>query len=321
MKRRKNKITKEQFNELGIISTDTIDDALELVIKDCKIKNLRQNTIKFYENEIKATKNMLLEQKKSIRLHDISEKVIRINIIEYMNDNERKINAINARLRALRRVFNLLEQDGLIFDNPMENIKLVKTDKRIQPTLTLSQIKDLLSQPDQTTYTGYRNFCIILLFLETGIRLNELINLKMEDIMWEDNLIKVSHPKNRIQRVVPIQKMMKQRLKGYIKLRGHQESDILFLNIDNKPLSNRKIQEWIADYARNAKITNIKCSPHIFRYTFVKFAVKSEVNLFVLQEILGHKSLEMVRHYYTVFGNDIVKEHKKFSIAQKIFTK
>ncbi|ARK31863.1 tyrosine-type recombinase/integrase [Halalkalibacter krulwichiae] len=319
MVRRKNKLTEEQLKSMGIETVNTFDGAIEILLKHCKIKNLRSHTVKFYRNELNAAKKILEKQKVDTSINKITDKIIRRNIIDYMSGEGKTITAINSRLRALKRLFNFLYSEDYLFSNPMSSIVLLKTEKRIQPTLTMSEIKNLLEQPDQSSFVGIRNFCILLLFLETGIRCFELANLKVKDVIFEENLILVSHTKNRKQRFVPFQEKMKRKLQDYIKLRGDIDEEALFVTVDNTALSKRKITEWITTYAKDANIEG-PCSAHVLRYTFVKFAIKAEANLFVLQEIVGHSTLNQLRYYYSVYGNDITTEHKKFSIADKLLS-
>ncbi|WP_088105225.1 tyrosine-type recombinase/integrase [Halalkalibacter urbisdiaboli] len=317
MARRQNKLTENDLS--GISGFLSFEEAVDLLLQNCKIKNLREHTIKFYKNELSRSKKLFDLQSINTRIDKITEKNIRTNIIDYMRLIEgRTVVSVNSRLRALRRLFNFLHENGYIVINPMYSITPLKTDKRDQPNLNTEQIHALLMQPDQSTFTGFRDFTLMLLFLETGIRINELIHIKVNDILWEEHLLRVSHAKNRTERFVPFQEKMKKRLLDYIKLRGDVKTDALFVTIDGKPLSTRRIQEWISEYADKAGIHDVKVSPHCFRYTFVKYAVKGGANIFVIQEILGHKTLDMVRHYYNVYGRDKIDEHKKFSIADRV---
>jgi integrase/recombinase XerD len=152
-----------------------------------------------------------------------------------------------------------------------------------------------------------------MVFLETGIRVNELVGLSLADIQWEDSLLRIRNAKTYRERLVPIQSEMKKQLKKYISIRGVVESDALFVTIDETPLLRRSVQQRIDIYGVKAKIKDVRCSPHTFRHTFAKLSVQQGANIFELQTILGHTSMEIVKTYVNLFGNDVRERHKDFS--------
>src|SRR5690606_24923411 len=112
---------------------------------------------------------------------------------------------------------------------------------------------------------------------------------------------------------------MKRQLRKYLAVRGELDTPNLFVTIDNTPLTKRQLQERIAKYGRMAGIKNVRCSPHTFRHTFAKMAVQNGADVFALQAVLGHASLEMVRNYVNLFSSDVFESHKKFSPLEKLF--
>jgi integrase/recombinase XerD len=174
---------------------ETFKEALELFERDCDLRNLRPYTIKYYRNEISAFLTHLSEQGiylTVLKPSDVTEEHINENVILYMrNYKGAKVVSINTRLRALRAFFNFLHKQKHIPKNPMENIKLLKDRKRVIPTFTKEQLNKLFRQPDLKTFTGVRDYTIMMLFLETGIRVNELTGLTLADVRWEDNRIRM----------------------------------------------------------------------------------------------------------------------------------
>jgi integrase/recombinase XerD len=195
----------------------------------------------------------------------------------------------------------------------MKNTKLLRDRKRVIPTFSKEQLNKLFRQPDLTTFTGVRDYTIMLLMLETGIRVNELAGLSLSDIRWEDNLVCIRNAKSYRERLVPIQSEMKKQFKKYIAIRGYVESEALFVTIDGSRLTRRGIQQRIIKYGGMAKIEGVRCSCHTFRHTFAKISVQQGANIFELQAILGHTSMEIVKTYVNLFGTDVRESHKKFS--------
>lgn len=320
MARRKNTLNK---GELAIIKkesksyVDSFEEAMNIFIKDCELRNLRPFTIQYYLNEFNAFLSSLSEQEfdlTKLKPVNITAEHIKENVILYMrNYKGNRVVSINTRLRALRSIFNFLYKHKHIPHNPMENIKLLKDRKRVIPTFTTDQLNKLLRQPDLITFTGVRDYTIMLLMLETGIRVNELAGLSLNDIRWEDNLVVIRNAKSYRERLVPIQKEMKQQLKKYIAIRGYVESEALFVTIDGTRLTRRGIQQRIIKYGEMANIKGVRCSCHTFRHTFAKLSVQQGANIFELQTILGHSSMEIVKTYVNLFGSDVRESHKKFS--------
>lgn len=155
------------------------------------------------------------------------------------------------------------------------------------------------------------------LMLDTGIRLRELVDLKMNDVILSDSQI-VIWGKNQTFRRVPIQNKAKAVLKRYIKVRGVSDVPYLFITQDDGKLSRKAVQDRIAKYGRMAGIKNVRNSPHTFRHTFAKMAVQNGANIFELQRILGHKTLDMVRVYVNLFSSDIARAHAKFSPIENL---
>jgi integrase/recombinase XerD len=161
----------------------------------------------------------------------------------------------------------------------------------------------------------------MLFLLETGVRVNELIGIEVQDIRLKEGIVHIRNTKNHFERYVPIQKKMKDTLEKYIAIRGVAECASLFVTIDGTPLSKKQVQNRIAHYGSKSGIEGVRISPHTFRHTFAKLCVKGGANIFELQQILGHSSMEMVRTYVNLFSDDVKDKHKSFSPLKQISTR
>lgn len=298
---------------------DDYDVCLTRFLKDCRMRNLSDHTLKYYKCELTSIRTMLERQKVSTRPNRITLDIIRENVILYMLDDlGLKETTINTRLRATRAFFNFLHNDGMIAENPVADLKLIKAKKEVVETFTREQLHEVLRQPDQTTFTGFRDYTILLLLLETGLRAREIVEITIKDIRWEDGQIRING-KGYKERLVPIQSTVKRQLKKYISVRGDAHSEALFVTIDNTPITIRQLQNRVTKYGRMANIKGVRCSPHTFRHTFAKMSVQNGADVFSLQKVLGHTSLEMVRNYVNLFSSDVMDAHKRFSPIEKLF--
>lgn len=321
-KERRDELSREELMILSdVVEVDySYDDLVEIFIEDCELRNLREHTIKYYRNELSAFKKMLLKQNVKMNVNSWTEEIIKKNGIIYMKEKGLKPVSINSRLRALRAFFNFLEQRQLInSENPMKNIKMLKHRRKIVETFNKKQIKDLLNSCNLRTFTGFRDYTIMLLLLETGVRANELIGIEITDIVWSQKVIRIRNTKGGYERFVPIQNKMVNVLKKYIAIRGNIETNSLFITRDNTPLSKKQMQDRIREYGQIAKIKNVRCSPHTFRHTFAKLSVLNGANAFQLQAILGHTTLEVTKIYVNLFSNEIQEGHSKFSPLKNLF--
>ena len=320
MSRRSNIISTETSANLTVAIEEVadFDSALHAFLRDCKIRNLSEHTLKYYRNELTTTRDMLERQDVTTKPAKITLKLLQENVILHMMENGAKETSINTRLRAVRAFFNWLEKERMISANPARELSLIKAKKEVIETFTRDQIRDLLRQPDQNTFTGFRDYTIILVMLETGVRARELCGMRVADVRWEDSQIRVDG-KGYKERLVPIQATVKRQLRKYLAVRGDVSSDGLFVTVDNKPITIRQLQNRIAKYGRMANIKGVRCSPHTVRHTFAKMAVQNGADVFALQAVLGHTSLEMVRNYVNLFSSDVFDSHKRFSPVEKLF--
>lgn len=316
MVRRSNKIV--QPSDSSKNSFDSFEHTFHLFIRDCKIRNLSDHTIQYYKNELTKFMKQLEAEGIETSPSTITAEVIQDHILRMMNDH-RKETTINANLRAIRSFFNFLERECLVVNNPVQDVKLVKQKKTIIQTFSREQVRHLFNQPNKTTFTGLRDYTIMMFLLETGVRVKELCGIRVNDINWNDGFVTIREPKGLRERNVPIQRTMKQQMATYLQIRGNLDHDFLFVNIDNEPIAIRAVQSSISKYGRIAGIKNVRCSPHTFRHTFAKMSVQNGADVFTLQTVLGHTSMDMVRNYVNMFSNEINANHRKFSPIEKLF--
>jgi len=141
---------------------------------------------------------------------------------------------------------------------------------------------------------GYRGVVIVLTLLDTSLRVNELINLKMEGVWLEEGLIKLLGKGNK-ERLVPIGRQIRKLLWRYItRYRpepAHPNLYNLFLTQDGRPLTKNRVDSIMKRYAKMAGLTGVRCSPHTLRHTFAINFLRNVGDIFSLQKILGHSSL------------------------------
>jgi len=302
----------------GLNTEDDFEENVESFIRTQKSKNLSNFTIKYYRNTLYSFMSILEKQGATTRLRRITGDMIEDLYVSYLLDVKRlKYTSIASGLRSLRAFFNWAKGRGIIEESPMKYVKISKPDSRELETFSREQIRELLQQPDLETFVGFRDYVIMIVLLETGIRLRELTDIDIHDIRWQDSQILI-RGKNGEDRLVPFQQQTRRVLKNYLKVRGDSFTDALFISRDDDRISRKAIQDRISKYGRMANIKNVRCSPHTFRHTFAKMSVRNGADIFTLQKILGHKSLEMVRVYVNMFSSEVSEAHRKFSPVENL---
>jgi site-specific recombinase XerD len=218
---------------------------------------------------------------------------------------------INTYMRSIRAFWSWLVEEEIIVSNPFSKLKIPKPPKKVMSTFSEYQIESLLGVICGSA-EGHRNMIVILTLLDTGLRVNELINLKMDNVWLEEGLIKVLGKGNK-ERLVPIGKQIRKLLWRYINQYRPEPAqpklDNLFLTQDGRPLTKNRVETIMKHYGQTAGLTGVRCSPHTLRHTFAINFLRNDGDVFSLQKILGHSSLEMTRRYCELANVDIKKAH------------
>jgi len=224
--------------------------------------------------------------------------------------------SVQGYARTVKAFWSWLQDEGYISCNTMASLKLPKTPKKIISTFSQEQIQQMLGSIDRTTKRGFRDVTIVLLFLDTGIRLSELADLQIDGIDFLRSCL-IVNGKGDKERIVPFGSQVRRYLRRYI-IHIRPEPDCphvsqLFLTDDGFPLKPRSVQSLILRLGRKAGISGIRCSPHSFRHSFARQYLMQGGDIFSLQRILGHSSLEVVKMYINLASSDLLQQHRKYS--------
>ena len=283
-------------------------------------RGLSDNSIVSYENDINKLSNFLLDKNKSISPIKVSPDIIK----EFIYSISNSINPTSQSriISGLRSFFEYLIFEKYIKTNPLSLIESPRISKKLPDTLTIKEIDLLISNINISTNEGERNTALIETLYGCGLRVSELISLKISDLFFSEGFIKVTGKWNK-QRLVPISDLNKRVIKNYMdnsrkKLKIEEKSkDILFLNRRGKKLSRAMIFTIIK---RLAKLSNIKknISPHTFRHSFATHLLKNGADLKTIQQLLGHQSITTTEIYMHIDNKMLVKAINKFHPRSKI---
>jgi len=229
---------------------------------------------------------------------------------------------VQGYVRTLRVFFSWAVKEEYLPNSPAAKIPVPKATQKVINTFTHEQIGKLAQACYNSNGNSYRNLTILLLLLDSGIRVSELVNINLEDVNLAEGWIKIKIAKGGKERIVPVGSVVQKSLWKYIN--HHRPQPLtqkvtrLFLSDDGLPLTRSGIQQMLRRCGKRAGISGVRCSPHTFRHTFAKSYLVNGGDIFSLQKILGHSSLASVRTYLNLFGTDIKKQHQRYSPADNL---
>jgi integrase/recombinase XerD len=291
----------------------TVDKAFHEFLQRCKIKNLSPSTIHYYEGHFKRF-DRFISTKGITMLKDITKNVVNDYIVQMKADLENPI-SVNTYLRCLRAVLYFCMKLQYIHEFKIE---LLKTEKKVKETYTDAELKLLLKKPNlkDCSFTEYRDWVMVNFLLGTSVRLSTLMNITIQDIDCNNGYFITRHTKNKRQQFIPLPSTLINTLVEYLGYRKGNEEDFLFCTVDARQLKKSSLVNTIKYYNRSRGVS--KTSIHLFRHTFSKKWILAGGDIFRLQKILGHSSIEMVREYVEMFNEDLQRDYDKFNPLEQL---
>ena len=261
-------------------------------------RGLSFNTIKSYEYDLHLFKKFLDEHKINDSPLNCKPETIKDYLFKSLSNKKSRSQARS--ISAIKGFFNYLIFEDLIKVNPILDIELPKLDKKLPAVLSENEITKLIDSVDLSYNFGQRNKTIIEILYGTGIRVSELINLKLSNIFFNEKIIKIIGKGNK-ERFVPLGDIASNQIKVYLNHRNKnivdpEFSDILFLNRYGRKLTRSMIFKIVTDASKRINIHK-RISPHTLRHSFATHLLKNGADLRTIQIILGHESITTTEIY------------------------
>lgn len=289
----------------------TYELATQAFLLRCQAKNLSRLTVGWYK-VILATLGRFLAAHGIDRPRDITPTLLREHL-QQLRANGFRSGTVYRAYGALRCFLGFLSRERLIPANPMALVEKPRQERRFVQALTLEQVRALLAQPDPATYAGLRVWTIMVLILDTGLRISEVLGLRRDQVDFQANVLRVLGKGGR-EREVPFGTAAKQALWQYAAKVGEVPGqDLFFVDQFGRGLNARWLQEQVHNYGSKAGIQGVRVSPHTLRHSFATLYILNGGDAFSLQKVLGHSSLDMVRVYVDLANRDVALQHRKYS--------
>ena len=269
-------------------------DYVELFLEHIKLDlNYSDKTIKSYEQDIRSFQHYL----NSVG-HDFanaSPQLIRNFLSQELSDGKTKVTCCR-RIAGLRHFYNFLVKKNVVSENPFLFVGAPKKEIRYPEALYLEQVETLFNKnKEREDDLKYRDQAIIELLYASGVRVSELVNIKLSAVDLKNRTIRV-FGKGRKERMVMFSKSCQTTLVEYLNKTNHQGNDYLFLNAQGKQLTTRGV-EYIMKEIQNKCGLQLGLHPHLLRHTFATHLLEGGADLRVIQELLGHESINTTQVY------------------------
>lgn len=266
-------------------------------------KNYSKHTIESYEQDIIEYLEYIEENK--IRLLKINYDEIKM-YLKYLSDKKDINSTISRKISALRGFYKFLQNNNKIENNPFSLINLPKKEKKLPRFFFYNELEELFNTPKLNTPLGQRDRLILEMLYATGVRVSELVNIKLSDIT--DRTIKILGKGNK-ERIVRFGDYCEEILKMYLNdghYRLNSSSEYLFLNNNGGKLTDRGVR-YLLDKIIEKTTIEKKISPHMLRHSFATHLLNEGCDILTVQELLGHESLTATS-IYTHVTNDRLKD-------------
>ncbi len=274
-------------------------------------KGLSKNTYKSYFDDINKFKEYLIS-KKITSFGDVDREVI-VGYLKFIGD---KISpkSVNRHIVSLRNFYLFLLEENKIEENPFEKIENLSIKRKLPTILTVDEVIALIESTSKDKY-GLRDKAMIALMYSCGLRVSELVTLKVSDLFLQEKLVKCKG-KGSKERMVPINDYAISVVTDYMKesrneLLGNKKSGFLFLNNKGNVISREYFWKIIKYLALKANITK-DIHPHTLRHSFATHLLENGANLRIIQTLLGHSDITTTQIYTHVSSASLAENYAKY---------
>ncbi len=304
----------------------SLEKLAEEYLESLKVRNLAERTIS--EQQRKLNKFFLFLYRQGL---DSFEQISKPLVLDYQTElyhavshrgRPHSVSYQNSMVGTVKGFTAFLKQRDYIITDPGLGVQYAKVPKSLpKGILTKAEARRIINAPDTKCALGYRDKTIMEVLYTTGIRKEELNNLTLNDVDYNDGFLRIILGKGRKDRMVPLGRIACRYLENYIKsvrpeLIKDPYNHHLFLSSRGNRLSKNLVWELVKKYAKQAKIKKT-VSPHTFRHTCATAMLKNKADVRAVQELLGHESLDTTQVYTRVTINDLKEIHSRCHPREK----
>lgn len=276
-------------------------------------KGLAKNTVEAYSRDLSQLAEFLVEHK--ITSWDAVQAIDLRSFISSLRARHLSSRSIARQIVTMRRFYRFLQVEGLVDNPPVPEFHLSGTARKLPHALNGEDIRSLLNQPDSNEVLGARDGAMLELLYATGLRVSELVSLRVQQIDFQGDYLTVNGKGSKV-RAVPFGKWAREKLLRYTQesrprlLKG-KLSPFLFVNRSGRALSRQGFWKLIRGYALAAGIEK-RVSPHTLRHSFATHLLEGGADLRSVQSMLGHADISTTQIYTHVDTNRLKQVHLRY---------
>ena len=290
----------------------TLKAAFDQFIQAKTVMNASEATIIHYSNVFRYFTEFFGDEH---FCSEVGEQTI-IAYLVYLRENKPDLTqkTVNTYIKGLRAIFYYMMENGWIGEF---KIKLPRVEETIKETYSDAEVQRLIKKPDvrKCSFAELRSWALVCYFLATGNRLGTVCSIKIGDVHLAEGEILIRKTKQKKQQIIPMSSELRAVLQEYLTYRKGAPNDYLFCTTYGDPLTKDSAGTIVERYNHSRGVT--KTSIHLFRHTFAKNWILNGGDIFRLQRILGHSTLDMVKQYVNLYGGDLKRDYDRFSLLDQ----
>ncbi len=271
------------------------------------VKNTSENTEMSYRRDLQKVQNFMeardIHEVSAISFQDLGD------YVKYLEDKKFAAATVSRNIASLKAFYHFMVQEGMVAEDLSEPLKAPKIEKKAPEIMSPGEVIRLLEQPSGDTPKEIRDRAMLELLYATGIRVTELITLKVSDVNMQMGVI-LCRDRNK-ERIIPFGHAARNALAKYLggtrdAMLENKSSDVLFANCSGQPMSRQGFWKLIKYYAKKADI-KADITPHTLRHSFAAHLVENGADLRSVQEMLGHSDISTTQIYANL-GHSHIRE-------------
>ena len=274
--------------------THSLEEAYDEFLCSCKDRGLSDGSIASYREKVE-----LFLTYTDVDVEDLDNEVV-YEFRDWLKTH-RNFNDVstNTTYRTINVFFKFIHDE---YQVPLFHLDYVKETKKIKQIFSSDDIKKLLRQPDldSCTYSELRDWCIVNIVLNTGVRASSIVNVKIEDVDFKAKTIHFRHMKNRQEQVFPLKKDTLKIIRLYLDCVEDELDEYMFINSEHKQLTSKQLSVSFQRYCknRNVKVTSFHCLRHFFATRLLQ----ETKNIHLVSKTLNHSSVAVTERYVSTLG-------------------
>lgn len=275
------------------------------------VKNTSENTEMSYRRDLQKVQNFMasrdIHEVSAISFQDLED------YVKYLEDKKFAAATVSRNIASLKAFYHFMVQEGMVAEDLSEPLKAPKIEKKAPEIMSPDEVIRLLEQPSGETPKEIRDRAMLELLYATGIRVTELITLRVSDVNMQMGVI-LCRDRNK-ERIIPFGHAARNALAKYLggtrdAMLENKSSDVLFANCSGQPMSRQGFWKLIKYYAKKADI-KADITPHTLRHSFAAHLVENGADLRSVQEMLGHSDISTTQIYANLSHSNIREVYAK----------